>query len=86
MIEDKKQSSYYWNCIFAFSFWNQGVNRSLLHWLKLWDYVVFDKELPKVKKDKKVQEKNAFKKKKFQPDILEVLDKHKRPEQKVHVV
>ncbi|XP_052817261.1 chromosome transmission fidelity protein 18 homolog [Mya arenaria] len=59
----------------------ESINRSLLHWLKMWDYVVFGKELPVKLKEKK---KEDFKKKKWgQPDIQEELDKHHRPLQKV---
>ncbi|XP_041363858.1 chromosome transmission fidelity protein 18 homolog [Gigantopelta aegis] len=60
----------------------ETLNRSLLHWLKLWDHVVFDKELPAQPKVKKKQKENTFKKR-FQPEIIEGLDKLNRPQQKV---
>ncbi|XP_053390368.1 chromosome transmission fidelity protein 18 homolog, partial [Mercenaria mercenaria] len=60
----------------------ENINRSLLHWLKMWDYVVFDKELPIKPKEKKKEENKKFKKKN-QPEVLEELDKHRRPLQKV---
>ena len=60
----------------------QTLNRSLLHWLKLWDHVVFGKELPSQPKAKKKEKENPFKKR-FQPEIIEGLDKLNRPQQKV---
>lgn len=59
----------------------ESINRSLLHWLKMWDYVVFDKELP-VKQNKKKEEPKKFKKKN-RLEVNEELDKYKRPLQKV---
>ena len=60
----------------------QSINRSLLHWLKLWDYVVFGKELPIKKKDKKEEQKKY--KKKNEPAVSDELDPYKRPLQKVN--
>ena len=67
----------------------KSINRSLLHWLKLWDYVVFGKDVPKpmkkgANKSKKDKEKEMnYKNKKFFSEVAEQLDKHHRPEQKV---
>ncbi|GFO38310.1 chromosome transmission fidelity protein 18-like protein [Plakobranchus ocellatus] len=65
----------------------ESINRSLLHWLKLWDYVVFGKDVPKPMKkgaNKLKKEKEApFKNKKFLSEVAEQLDKHHRPEQKI---
>lgn len=62
----------------------QSINRTLLHWLKLWDYVVFGKDVKLKKKEmsKKGKEKEP-KKKKFLPEVIDELDKHNRPVQKV---
>ncbi|KAK3609804.1 hypothetical protein CHS0354_029843 [Potamilus streckersoni] len=59
----------------------ENINRTLLHWLRLWDYVVFGKEINLKTKEKKAVKEN--KKKKFQPQVLEELDKLKRPLQKI---
>ncbi|OWF51090.1 chromosome transmission fidelity protein 18 homolog [Mizuhopecten yessoensis] len=62
------------------------INRTLLHWLKLWDHVVFNKEVSTKLKDKNKKKGNDkdFKKKKFGADLLEEeLDKFNRPVQKV---
>lgn len=59
----------------------QLINRTLLHWIKLWDVVVFGKE-PPAKKEKKKNKEN-IKKKKFQMEVSDELDKFNRPEQKV---
>ncbi|XP_076449657.1 chromosome transmission fidelity protein 18 homolog [Babylonia areolata] len=65
----------------------EAINRMLLHWLKQWDYVVFDKDLPLVKnkqKGNKAKEAaNNTKWKKFQPEVSMELDDFKRPVQKV---
>ncbi|KAK3690943.1 hypothetical protein RRG08_021640 [Elysia crispata] len=67
----------------------ESINRSLLHWLKLWDYVVFGKDVPKpmkkgANKSKKDKEKEMnYKNKKFFSEVAEQLDKHHRPEQKI---
>lgn len=64
---------------------DDGVNRTLLHWLKLWDTVVFGRH-PKIKstkeKPQQQQQQSNFMKK-FLPEICEELDEHKRPQQKV---
>nr|XP_022313340.1 chromosome transmission fidelity protein 18 homolog [Crassostrea virginica] len=62
----------------------ESINRSLLHWLKLWDYVVFGKDVKLRKKEmsKKEKEKDQ-KKKKFLPEVIDELDKHNRPVQKI---
>ena len=60
----------------------QSINRALLHWLKLWDYLVFGKEMVIKNKEKKEDQKKY--KKKNEPAVLEELDKHKRPLQKVN--
>lgn len=57
----------------------QSINRTLLHWLKQWDYVVFGKDLPllKEKDKKKIKESNNKWKKAME------FDSFKRPLQKV---
>ncbi|XP_062607136.1 chromosome transmission fidelity protein 18 homolog [Saccostrea cucullata] len=63
---------------------DESINRTLLHWLKLWDYVVFGKDVRLKKKEvtKKEKEKDQ-KKKKFLPEVIDELDKHNRPVQKL---
>ncbi|XP_012939837.1 chromosome transmission fidelity protein 18 homolog [Aplysia californica] len=64
----------------------ESINRSLLHWLKLWDFVVFGKDVPKPQKTKnfkKDKEKDQKKFKKFQAEVEENLDAHNRPQQMV---
>ncbi|XP_064457056.1 chromosome transmission fidelity protein 18 homolog [Ornithodoros turicata] len=62
---------------------DDGVNRTLLHWLKLWDTVVFGRQ-PKIKrlKDNQQQQQSNFVRK-LLPEVNEELDEHKRPQQKV---
>jgi chromosome transmission fidelity protein 18 len=73
------------------SFFFQSINRTLLSWIKLWDYVVFGKDKP-VKKTAKIQVKpNADGKKEFvrrdfrkeQMAMEEELDSLNRPKHKV---
>ncbi|GAB1608222.1 chromosome transmission fidelity protein 18 homolog [Argonauta hians] len=62
----------------------ENINRSLLHWLKLWDHVVFNKAIKQNRK--KTEAKPAtgqFNKKKQQPLVSEELDKQNRPLQKI---
>ncbi|XP_050392503.1 chromosome transmission fidelity protein 18 homolog [Patella vulgata] len=59
----------------------EAINRTLLHWIKLWDFVVFGKELPNKNKDKKKQKE--VKKWKRLPELTDELDKFNRPLQKV---
>lgn len=61
----------------------EAINRTLLHWLKQWDYVVFDKDLPMVKNKKKGKDAPNNKWKKFQPEVSTELDAYSRPVQKV---
>ena len=84
-------------CKIIISAYLQATNRLLLKWLKQWDYVVFGKEckLPKgeQKKDQKPEDKgkeNTGKDgkgkpffKKNVPEVLDELDQHKRPMNKV---
>ncbi|XP_034234267.1 chromosome transmission fidelity protein 18 homolog isoform X2 [Thrips palmi] len=62
----------------------ENVNRTLLHWLKLWDKVVFNKErkthVKAVKEDKKNQ---RFQKKPFGQVLTDELDEHGRPQFKM---
>lgn len=58
----------------------ESINRTLLHWIKLWDFVVFGKDIPKMHKEKKKPVKEV-KKKKFQAEVLDELDKFNRPKQ-----
>ncbi|KAK4315368.1 hypothetical protein Pmani_013421 [Petrolisthes manimaculis] len=67
---------------------DESTNRLVLHWLKLWDKLVFgvDKKPKKQEKKKKdFQKDNKFNKfgKKFGPEVIEELDDHNRPVQKV---
>ena len=57
----------------------------LLKWLKQWDHVVFDKELKpkKPEKEDKKQEKDGQKKFFKPPEVVDELDEHNRPMQKV---
>lgn len=64
---------------------DDGVNRTLLQWLKLWDCVVFGRP-PKVKlqKEKQIAANNQSNfVKRYMPEVKEELDEHKRPQQKV---
>lgn len=64
---------------------DDGVNRTLLQWLKLWDCVVFGRP-PKVKpqKEKQMTANNQSNfAKRYMPEVKEELDEHKRPQQKV---
>ncbi len=64
---------------------DDGTNRTLLHWLKLWDKVVFNKELPKKPPPKEApKEGQGDFKPKFTSnnELLEELDDTKRPQQK----
>lgn len=73
--------------IYIYSISNeQSINRSLLHWMKLWDYVVFGKNVPKPTKkggNPKEKFKEKFKGKKPQAEVMEELDKNNCPQQKV---
>ncbi|GFS77932.1 chromosome transmission fidelity protein 18 homolog [Nephila pilipes] len=59
----------------------EGINRTLLQWLKLWDKVVFGKE-KKIKK-KPVEPKKPTKFHKNWGELIEDLDEHGRPYHKV---
>lgn len=64
---------------------DDGVNRTLLQWLKLWDCVVFGRP-PKAKpqKEKQMAANNQSNfAKRYMPEVKEELDEHKRPQQKV---
>lgn len=60
----------------------QSINRTLLHWIKLWDFVVFGKDIPIKTKEKKKPVKEV-KWKKNQIEVLDELDKLNRPKQTV---
>ncbi|KAK3091861.1 hypothetical protein FSP39_023205 [Pinctada imbricata] len=62
----------------------ESINRILLHWLKLWDFLVFGKEKKVRKKEKEAEKKGNkdFKKKKL-PEVTDELDKQNRPVQKI---
>ncbi|KAK3859648.1 hypothetical protein Pcinc_034261 [Petrolisthes cinctipes] len=66
---------------------DESTNRMVLHWLKLWDKLVFgvDKKPKKQEKKKKDFQKDKFNKfgKKFGPEVIEELDDQNRPMQKV---
>ncbi|GFY74627.1 chromosome transmission fidelity protein 18 homolog [Trichonephila inaurata madagascariensis] len=59
----------------------EGINRTLLQWLKLWDKVVFGKE--KKTKKKPVEPKKPTKFFKNWGELIEDLDEHGRPYHKV---
>ncbi|KAM7313264.1 chromosome transmission fidelity protein 18 homolog [Ixodes scapularis] len=65
---------------------DDGVNRTLLQWLKLWDCVVFGRNPKPKPHPEKLQQpgtgNNTFVKK-FLPELSQELDEHKRPQQKV---
>jgi len=61
----------------------ETINRNLLHWLKLWDFVVFGKDVPKPLKKQNTNKEKEKKWKKFQAQVEENLDKHHRPSQLV---
>lgn len=64
---------------------DDGVNRTLLQWLKLWDCVVFGRpEKMRLHQEKHVtaNSRNNFVKR-YMPEVKEELDEHKRPQQKV---
>ncbi|VEN51025.1 unnamed protein product [Callosobruchus maculatus] len=57
---------------------DEGTNRIMLRWIKLWDKVVFNRK-PKIKTTKPDEKKNFFK----MPDLNTELDEDGRPHQKV---
>ena len=59
---------------------DDGTNRILLQWLKLWDKLVFNKEKPK-KAPKPAEESEKFQS--YLPEVIEELDSSGRPKQKV---
>ncbi|KAF8770773.1 Chromosome transmission fidelity protein 18 like protein [Argiope bruennichi] len=59
----------------------EGINRTLLQWLKLWDKVVFGKE--KKAKKKVAEPKKPNKYQKTWGELIEDLDEHGRPYHKV---
>lgn len=65
---------------------DDGTNRTLLHWLKLWDKVVFDKDPPKKpppKNEDPAGNNDNFKKKfTSNNELIEDLDDTHRPQQK----
>ncbi|CAI9740559.1 transmission fidelity 18 homolog [Octopus vulgaris] len=61
----------------------ENINRSLLHWLKLWDHVVFNKPIKMNRKKADVKTNVQFSKKKQQQMVSEELDKQNRPLQKI---
>ena len=69
---------------------DDGTNRTLLRWLKLWDKAVFNrdpkppKEQDQPGKDGKFQEGNKFAQKSANHEVIEELDKDGRPAQKVN--
>lgn len=70
-------TNFTWSCVFHF----QTINRTVLSWLKQWDYVVFGKEVKQQKKRDIDSKQTGFKKK--IPQINLELDKLNRPIQKV---
>ncbi|CAN7994298.1 unnamed protein product [Ixodes hexagonus] len=65
---------------------DDGVNRTLLQWLKLWDCVVFGRNAKPKPRQEKAQQPGAGNNtfvKKYLPELSQELDEHKRPQQKV---
>nr|XP_006818103.1 PREDICTED: chromosome transmission fidelity protein 18 homolog [Saccoglossus kowalevskii] len=62
---------------------DDGTNRTLLRWLKLWDYVVYGKEYKPKEEKKKTTKPNMKKWGANVPEVVEELDEHKRPVHKV---
>ncbi|XP_050727858.1 chromosome transmission fidelity protein 18 homolog [Eriocheir sinensis] len=63
---------------------DESTNRNVLHWIKLWDKVVFGrdtKQINNTKKDNKI--KGKLKKFQKKPEVITELDDHNRPMQKV---
>ncbi|XP_045103960.1 chromosome transmission fidelity protein 18 homolog isoform X2 [Portunus trituberculatus] len=62
---------------------DEATNRTVLHWIKLWDKVVFGKDM-RCLKDQKLKNKKG-KPNKFQkgPEDIQEVDEHNRPMQKV---
>ena len=65
----------------------QSTNRTLLKWLKLWDFVVYNKDKKDKDKKSKAQDKKKLEQKKFfnknMPEVNEELDQLNRPMLKV---
>ncbi|XP_063865703.1 chromosome transmission fidelity protein 18 homolog isoform X1 [Scylla paramamosain] len=63
---------------------DEATNRIVLHWIKLWDKVVFGRDMKCLKKDQKLKN-NKGKPNKFQkgPEVIQEVDEHNRPMQKV---
>ncbi|KFM66213.1 Chromosome transmission fidelity protein 18-like protein, partial [Stegodyphus mimosarum] len=59
----------------------EGINRTLLHWLKLWDKVVFGREKKRKKKNTEPQKEKKFQK--TYGELIEDLDEYGRPHHKV---
>lgn len=61
----------------------ESVNRTMLHWLKLWDKVVFNRERKVAVKPKEAKKENRFQKKPFGQVMTDELDEHGRPQYKM---
>ncbi|KAK3915579.1 Chromosome transmission fidelity protein 18-like protein [Frankliniella fusca] len=61
----------------------ESVNRTLLHWLKLWDKVVFNRDRKPHSKPKEEKKENRFQKKPFGQVMTDELDEHGRPQYKM---
>ncbi|XP_077506370.1 chromosome transmission fidelity protein 18 homolog isoform X1 [Amblyomma americanum] len=64
---------------------DDGVNRTLLQWLKLWDCVVFGRpQKVRLQQERHMTANNRSSfVKRYIPEVKEELDEHKRPQQKV---
>lgn len=60
---------------------DDGVNRTLLQWLKLWDKIVFNREIKKPKSKQPATQNSKYQKSSF--NINEELDEQNRPQHKV---
>jgi len=60
---------------------DDGTNRVLLLWLKLWDKLVYDREVPKL--PPKPENEDAPKYKSYLPEVIAELDEADKPKQKI---
>ena len=60
---------------------DDGTNRVLLLWLKLWDKLVYDREVPKL--PPKLENEDAPKFKSYLPEVIAELDEADKPKQKI---
>ncbi|XP_035217441.1 chromosome transmission fidelity protein 18 homolog, partial [Stegodyphus dumicola] len=86
LIEERKVESLLWvekyrPLSYMHLLSEEGINRTLLHWLKLWDKVVFGREKKRKKKNIEPQKEKKFQK--TYGELIEDLDEYGRPHHKV---